>query len=132
MNARTLATTTLILLAATTAACQRTTSTPPQPAVSGMDGSSLSAPAAPSLAGSPLAAVPATHAFPQEAPTATEPTARDTPANAPAAMLTEQKEKTEMPLAGQANNHSSPAFESGRDEKSGNVAKAVEAPKPAS
>lgn len=79
-----------------------------------------SAPAAPSLADQPIDPTPATHAGePQPAPSAAappsaaaaQPTARDTSANAPAETLTPRKEAAEMPLAGQVNNHSSPAFE---------------------
>ena len=43
-------------------------------------------------------------------------TARDTSANAPAETLTREKEASQMPLAGQANNHSSPAFEKRGDD----------------
>lgn len=118
MNTRMLATTTLMALAALTAACEQTTSTPPAPTASSPDGSTLSAPAAPSLAGTPVDPVPATHAADVAPPAPTEPTARDTPANAPAATLAEQKDKNELPLAGQVNNHSSDAFQSGRNETS--------------
>lgn len=73
-----------------------------------------SAPPAPSLADTPADATkPATHdGAPQEESAATA-TARDTSANAPAETLTPEKESSQMPLAGQANNHSSPAFEKG-------------------
>jgi len=44
--------------------------------------------------------------------TAGAPTARDTPANSPRhGTLTPQQESTELPKAGQVNNHSSPALE---------------------
>jgi len=126
MNARRtlFATSTLILLGALTA-CERT-STPPAPtAYENKDGaSSLSAPPAPSMVGTPIAEVPATHAMAPPQPDG--PTARDTPANEPAATLTAQKDKNELPLAGQVNNHSSEAFKSGRDEN------APAEPKPAS
>jgi hypothetical protein len=42
------------------------------------------------------------------------PTARDTSANNPTGDLTKQQESTEMPKAGQANNHSSPSMEESR------------------
>lgn len=118
MNARMLATTTLMALAALTAACERTTSTPPAPTASSPDGSKLSAPPAPSLVGTPIDPVPATHAAEVAPPAPSEPTARDTTANQPAATLAEQKDKNELPLAGQVNNHSSDAFKSGRNESS--------------
>lgn len=71
-----------------------------------------SAPPAPSLAEQPVDATkPATHSG-DPLPAAPESsTARDTSANAPAETLTREKEASQMPLAGQANNHSSPAFE---------------------
>ena len=122
MNARTrtLATTTMLaLVAALSAACERTPT--PQTSRTG-DGdnfaTTLSAPAAPSLAGTPIEETPATHKVAVASPAPDEPTARDTPANQPAATLDMQKEKTELPLAGQVNNHSSEAFKSGRDEAS--------------
>ena len=122
MNAstRTLATTTMLaLVAALSAACERTPT--PQTSRSG-DGdayaTTLSAPAAPSLAGTPIEETPATHKIAVAPLPPEEPTARDTPANLPAATLGEQKEKNELPLAGQVNNHSSEAFKSGRDESS--------------
>jgi hypothetical protein len=128
MNARRtlFATSTMILLGALTAGCERATTPPAPSAYSNVDGSSMSAPPAPSLAGTPIADVPATHNVAVAPPAPEEPTARDTPANAPAATLTEQKDKNELPLAGQVNNHSSEAFKSGRDEN------ADTAPKPAS
>ena len=116
MKNRLAATTTLVLLAAFTAACERTSNTPPSPTTSAIDGSQLSAPPAPSLAGTPIEPVPATHAATVEPPTPSEDTARDTPANEPAKTLADQKENSEMPLAGQVNNHSSDAFQSGRNE----------------
>ena len=123
MNARTrtLATTTMLaLVAALSAACERTTT--PQTSRTG-DGenyaNTLSAPAAPSLVGTPIEETPATHKVAVAPPMPEEPTARDTPANVPAATLDTQKEKTELPLAGQVNNHSSEAFKSGRNESSG-------------
>lgn len=122
MNARTAATTALILLAGLTAACERTSSTPPAPTTKFTDGSKLSAPPAPSLAGTPIDPTPATHTAEVAPPAPSEPTARDTPANAPAATIADQKEKTEMPLAGQVNNHSSDAFQSGRNESGANAA----------
>jgi len=129
MNARRtlFATSTLIIVAALTAACERTSSPPAPTAYENKDGaSSLSAPPAPSMVGTPIAEVPATHAMAPASPLPDGPTARDTPANAPAATLTEQKDKNQLPLAGQVNNHSSEAFKSGRDEN------AETAPKPAS
>lgn len=74
-----------------------------------------SAPPAPSLADTPADSTkPATHdGAPQPDVSAAGPTARDTSANAPAETLTHEKEVSQMPMAGQANNHSSPAFEKG-------------------
>jgi hypothetical protein len=73
-----------------------------------------SAPPAPSLADTPFDATkPATHDGAPQADDSAATTARDTKANAPAETLTRAKESSQMPLAGQANNHSSPAFEKG-------------------
>ena len=73
-----------------------------------------SAPPAPSLTDTPADAIkPATHDGAPQADAPASTTARDTSANAPAETLTRAKESSEMPLAGQANNHSSPAFEKG-------------------
>lgn len=107
----------LAALAVLLGACNRN---PAQPQTSFNDpqGQTLSAPAAPSLAGMPIAATPATHDLPVAPPAPAQPTARDTAANAPAATLTEAKDKSQLPLAGQVNNHSSDAFQAGRDEKS--------------
>ncbi len=75
---------------------------------------SASAPPAPSLAGTPVDATkPATHAGDPQTVAVAPATARDTSANAPGGTLTREKEAAQMPLAGQANNHSSPAFERG-------------------
>jgi hypothetical protein len=138
---RMLATLSLALIAAFTAACERTTSTPPAPTTFNNDGSRLNAPPAPSLAGTPIDPVPETHAAAVPPPAPSEPTARDTPANEPAATLAEPKEKTEMPLAGQVNNHSSDAFQAGRNESpapersdkdTGRAETPTDAPKPQS
>ncbi len=81
----------------TLVACNESTRTPPPPPT-------------PPLAVAPtdtsLPPIPATPASP-------EVTARgkDTPANAPMSTLTKEKEANSMPLAGQANGHSSPSLD---------------------
>jgi len=123
---------TLVAIAALLGACDRS---PPQPTTSFNDdkGQTLNAPAAPSLAGMPIEETPETHKIAAaEPPLTDEPTARDTHANLPAATLTDQKDKTELPLAGQVNNHSSDAFQAGRDEKSDVVPVDAKPDKPAS
>jgi hypothetical protein len=133
MNAtrNTLSAATVVAIAAMLGACDRS---PPQPTTSFNDpqGQTLSAPAAPSLAGMPIEETPETHKIAVAPPAADEPTARDTHANAPAATLTDQKDKTELPLAGQVNNHSSDAFQAGRDEKTDAVPVDAKPDKPAS
>ena len=126
MNARTrtLATSTILaLLAAAAAGCERTQT--PQTSRTG-DGDNyaekLSAPAAPSMVGTPIAATPATHDLAIAPPAPQEPTARDTPALAPGATLSAEKEKSAMPLAGQSDNHSSDSRQAGTNEGSGTVA----------
>ena len=119
MNAtrKTLSAATIVAVAAMLGACDRS---PPAPTTSFNDpqGKTLSAPPAPSLVGMPIEETPETHKLAVAPPAPEEPTARDTPANRPAETLTTQKDKTELPLAGQVNNHSSDAFQAGRDEKS--------------
>ena len=133
MNAtrKTLATATLVAVAALLGACDRS---PPAPTTSFNDaeGKTLSAPPAPSLAGMPIEETPETHRMAVAQPVSDEPTARDTPANQPAATLTEQKDKSELPLAGQVNNHSSESFQAGRDEKTDAVPIDAKPDKPAS
>jgi len=133
MNAtrKTLTAATVVAIAAMLGACDRS---PPQPTTSFNDpqGQTLSAPAAPSLAGMPIEETPETHRIAVAPPAPEEPTARDTHANAPAATLTDQKDKTELPLAGQVNNHSSDAFQAGRDEKTDAVPIDAKPDKPAS
>ena len=119
MNAKrnTLSAATIVAVAALLGACDRS---PPAPTTSFNDpqGQTLSAAPAPSMVGMPIEETPDTHKIAVAPPAADEPTARDTPANRPAETLTEKKDKNELPLAGQANNHSSDAFQAGRDEKS--------------
>lgn len=133
MNAtrKTLTAATVVAIAAMLGACDRS---PPQPTTSFNDpqGQTLSAPAAPSLAGMPIEETPDTHKIAEAAPAPEAPTARDTTANAPAATLTEKKDKNELPLAGQVNNHSSDAFQAGRDEKTDAVPVDAKPDKPAS
>jgi len=132
MNAtrKTLATATFVAVAAMLGACDRS---PPAPTTSFNDaeGKTLSAPPAPSLAGMPIEETPETHKMAVAPPAPDEPTARDTPANQPAATLTEQKDKSELPLAGQVNNHSSESFQAGRDEKTDAVPIDAKPDKPA-
>lgn len=122
---------TLAALAVLLGACNRN---PAQPQTSFNDpqGQTLSAPAAPSLAGMPIEATPTTHDLAVAPPAPAEPTARDTPANAPAATLTDNKDKTQLPLAGQVNNHSSDAFQAGRNENSDAVPIDAKPDRPAS
>jgi hypothetical protein len=115
---RTLATaTTLALVAMFTAACERTPT--PQTTRSG-DGmtmaTTLNAPPAPSLVGTPIEATPSTHVAAVAPPAPEEPTARDTPALAPGATLSDAKEKTAMPLPGQTDNHFSESMKAGSNE----------------
>ena len=136
MNATTrlIATTTaLTLAAALTAACERTPTPQTTRTDDGMTmATTLNAAAAPSLVGTPVEATPATHAIATAPVPTDEPTARDTPANQPAATLTDQKDKTELPLAGQVNNHSSDAFQAGRNEQTDAVPVDAKPDKPAS
>jgi len=132
MNAtrKALATATVVAVAALLGACDRS---PPAPTTSFNDpqGKTLSAAPAPSLVGMPIEETPETHKIAVAPPTPEEPTARDTPANQPAATLTDQKDKAQLPLAGQANNHSSDAFQAGRDEKTDVVPVDAKPDKPA-
>jgi hypothetical protein len=132
MNAtrKTLATAIVVAVAALLGACDRS---PPAPTTSFNDpqGKTLSAAPAPSLAGMPIEETPETHKIAVAPPAPQEDTARDTPANQPAATLTEQKDKAELPLAGQVNNHSSDSFQAGRDEKSDVVPVDAKPDKPA-
>ena len=80
------------------------TSAPPVPTArtaptSNAAGPSEPAPTPPTHAGTPV---------PEAPPTAT---AKDAPANNPQGELSKAEENTAMPKAGQANNHSSPAFD---------------------
>ena len=73
------------------------------------------APTPPPAATSPLAVAPTDTSVPPlpATPASQEVTARgkDTPANAPMGTLTQEKEANSMPLAGQANSHSSPSVD---------------------
>jgi len=127
---KTLSAATIVAVAAMLGACDRS---PPAPTTSFNDaeGKTLSAPPAPSLAGMPIEETPETHRVAVAPPASDEPTARDTPANQPAATLTETKDKNELPLAGQVNNHSSESFQAGRDEKTDVVPVDAKPDKPA-
>ncbi len=70
-------------------------------------------PVAKAPASAPTPALP-TPATPAAAGPTDAATARDTKANDPAGPLSKQEESTAMPMAGQANNHSSPAVEKGK------------------
>jgi hypothetical protein len=85
------------------------------PATSAAPATQATPPAAAS-ADAPPAPTPSTHAGgpAPEAPAAA--TAKDTPANNPQGELTRSEENTAMPKAGQANNHSSPAFDPSKAE----------------
>jgi len=72
-------------------------------------------PANPSADASPAPA-PSTHAGAPAPEAPATATAKDTPANNPQGDLTRAEENTAMPKAGQANNHSSPAFDPGKAE----------------
>src|SRR5204863_10129844 len=132
MNAirKTLATATAVAVAALLGACDRS---PAAPTTSFNDpqGMTLSAAPAPSLVGMPIEETPETHKIAVAPPVPDQDTARDTPANQPAATLTEKKDKAELPLAGQVNNHSSDSFQAGRDEKSDVVPVDAKPDKPA-
>ena len=136
MNARTrpIATFTMLaLVAALSAACERTAT--PQTSRTGngeSQATTLSAPAAPSMVGTPIAAMPATHDLAVAPPAPEQPTARDTTANAPAGTITTQKDRNELPLAGQVNNHSSDAFQAGRNEQRDTVPVNAKPDQPAS
>lgn len=113
-------TTTLVLVAAIAAACERTpTPSTSRTADAANYATTLSAPAAPSMVGTPIEATPATHAMAVAPPAPEEPTARDTAALAPGGTLTAQKENTAMPLAGQTDNHSSDSRKAGTNEGGG-------------
>lgn len=62
------------------------------------------------------APTPSTHAGTPVPDAPATGTARDTSANNPQGDLTRGEENTAMPKAGQANNHSSPAFDPGKAE----------------
>lgn len=88
----------------------------PEPSVSSTTPVTPSAPPASSQADAPPGPTPSTHAG---APTPEAPataTAKDTPANNPQGDLTRAEENAAMPKAGQANNHSSPAFDPSKAE----------------
>ena len=89
----------------------RATSTPPVTQATPPASASADTPPANVSADVPPAPTPSTHAgapVPEAPATAT---AKDTPANNPQGDLTRAEENTAMPKAGQANNHSSPAFD---------------------
>jgi hypothetical protein len=137
MNARTrtLGSTALItLIAAFLAGCERTVT--PQTTRTGDGGTyatTLSAPPAPSLVGTPIQETPATHALAVAPPAPEEPTARDTTANRPMATIDPHKNAAEQPLAGQVNSFMSDSQQAGRNEASSAVpidGKPVEQAKP--
>ena len=111
---------TLAAIAALLGACERN---PAAPTTSfnhynDSQGQTLSAPAAPSLAGTPIADTPETHRIAVAPPAPDEPTARDTTANRPMATMDEQKSKTEQPLGGHVNSFMSDSQQAGRNEAS--------------
>jgi hypothetical protein len=75
-----------------------------------------SAPPASSQADTAPAPTPSTHAGAPVLEAPATATAKDTPANNPQGDLTRAEENTAMPKAGQANNHSSPAFDPSKAE----------------
>jgi len=75
-----------------------------------------SAPPAPALTDATPAPTPSTHAGAPATEAPATATAKDTPGNNPQGNLTSAEENTAMPKAGQANNHSSPAFDPARAE----------------
>lgn len=85
----------------------------PAPKVGASDASSVASQSTVSAAQadrtSPPAGTPPTHAGTPQPEAAPAPTARDTSANQPMGDLTKSKESSSLPLAGQVNNHSSPA-----------------------
>lgn len=88
----------------------------PEPTVTSTTPVTQSAPPASAQADTVPAPTPSTHTgapVPEAPATAT---AKDTPANNPQGDLTRPEENTAMPKAGQANNHSSPAFDPGKAE----------------
>jgi hypothetical protein len=70
-----------------------------------------SAPPAPAVTDATPAPTPSTHAGAPAPEAPATATAKDTPANNPQGNLSPAEENTAMPKAGQANNHSSPAFD---------------------
>ena len=99
-----------ILLASTvfmTAACSREDRPPP------------AAPAAPVPSDPARTPAPSANVPPLPDPKAPDgPPGRDSKASNPQGELTRREESTAMPKPGQANNHSSPAFDSSQDARS--------------
>lgn len=62
---------------------------------------------APPVPAVPIPPLPTAGAAPSE-------TAKDTPANSPMGTLTKEQETKSMPMAGQANNHSSPSLDAAK------------------
>jgi len=88
---------------------------PEPPVTSAVPSMQPTPPANPSADASP-APTPSTHAGAPAPGAPATATAKDTPANNPQGDLTRAEENTAMPKAGQANNHSSPAFDPGKAE----------------
>lgn len=102
----------LVAIALGAAAC----ADKPEPSVTLTPPATPSAPPATSQADTAPAPTPATHAGAPAPEAPATATAKDTPANNPQGDLTRAEENTAMPKAGQANNHSSPAFDPSKAE----------------
>ena len=83
----------------------------PEPPATSTTPVTQSTPPANASADAPPAPTPPTHAGAPAPEAPATATAKDTPANNPQGDLTRAEENTAMPKAGQANNHSSPAFD---------------------
>jgi hypothetical protein len=88
----------------------------PEPSATSTTPLTQSTPPAKASADAPPAPTPSTHAGAPVPDAPATATAKDTPANNPQGDLTRAEENTAMPKAGQANNHSSPAFDPGKAE----------------
>ena len=86
-------------------------SDPPEPRATSTPPVTQATPPASASADTPPAPTPSTHSGAPAPDAPATATAKDTPANNPQGDLTRAEENTAMPKAGQANNHSSPAFD---------------------
>ena len=83
----------------------------PEPRATSTQPVTQATPPASASADAPPAPTPSTHSGAPAPDAPATATAKDTPANNPQGDLTRAEENTAMPKAGQANNHSSPAFD---------------------